>query len=165
MEKILTAMERLGELLAKVMAAAAGCTLVLMVMLACGNIAGRALGMPVKGTFELLGFMGALVAGLSLAFAQRHKAHIFVAFFVARFTRPVRLVLDAAVYFCSALFFAAASRELIGLGAFITDFGELSETLHLAYAPFVYVVSAGCGVMAYILSVSFLKTVLLGREV
>lgn len=165
MKAVLLRLEQLGDLMARAMAALAGCILILMMLLACANIAGRAFGEPVKGTFELVGFMGALTAGLSLAFAQRHKAHIFVAFFVARFSRRVRLVLDAAVYLCSALFFAVACIELKTFAGFIVDMGELSETLHLAYYPFVYIVAAGCGVMAYVLGVSFLKTVLLGEEV
>lgn len=165
MKVVLLRLEQLGDMMARAMAVLAGVMLLAMMLLACANIAGRLFGQPIKGTFELVGFMGALTAGLSLAFAQRHKAHIFVAFFVARFSRPVRLLLDAIVYFCSALFFAVACRELTTFAGFIVDMGELSETLHLAYYPFVYVVSAGCGVMAYVLGVSFLKTVLLGEEV
>lgn len=158
-------LDKVGARISFVLAVFAGITLTAMMMLACWNMVGRAIGYPLKGTFELMGFMGAVVAAFSLAYAQQSRSHIFVAFFIARFKRPVRLALDAAVHLASAAFFIHAGLELEKLAAFIVDMGELSETLQIVYHPFVWAVCVGCFAMGFVLFISFLKTVLLAEEV
>jgi len=158
-------MDRTGAHISRVLAVFAGLTLTAMMLLACWNMVGRAFGAPLKGTFELIGFMGAVVAAFSLAYAQQSRSHIFVAFFIARFSRRVRLALDAAVHLASAAFFIYAAVELEGLAAFIVDMGELSETLQIVYYPFVQAVALGCLAMGYVLVVAFCKTVFLAEEV
>ncbi len=164
MKRLVLYLEALGDLCARILAVCAGSILVVMVLLGCANIAGRAMGMPIRGTFELIGFMGAMVAGLSLAFAQRRKAHIFVAFFMKGFPRRLRLALDVAVHLCSALFFALAAHALAAHAGFIAELGELSETLHLVFYPFIYMLAAGCVIMAVVLGVACLKALLFGEE-
>ncbi len=48
------------------LAVIAGSALTLMILLACANMVSRAVWIPVKGTFELMGFLGAVTAGFSL---------------------------------------------------------------------------------------------------
>lgn len=162
---VLATLDKAGAQLARLLAVFAGLTLTAMMVLACWNMVGRAFGAPLKGAFELMGFMGAVVAAFSLAYAQQSRSHIFVAFFIAKFKRPVRLVLDAAVHLASAAFFVHAALEVEKLAAFIVDMGELSETLQIVYHPFVWAVAAGCLAMGFVLLVSFCKTVFLGEEV
>lgn len=162
---VLASLDRVGAQLSRVLAIFAGLTLTAMMLLACWNMIGRAFGYPLKGAFELMGFMGAVVAAFSLAYAQQSRSHIFVAFFIARFSKPVRLALDAAVHLASAVFFIHAGLELEKLALFIVDMGELSETLQIIYHPFVWAVAAGCLVMGFVLLISFSKTVLLAEEV
>ncbi len=157
-------MDKAGNLLANTLAFFAGITLTAMMALACWNMVSRAFGSPVMGAFELMGFMGAVVAAFSLAYAQQARSHIFVAFFIARFSRPVRLALDASVHLASAVFFLYAALEVEKLAAFIVDMGELSETLQIAYYPFVQIVAVGCLAMSYVLLVACCKTVFLGEE-
>ncbi len=162
---VLATLDRIGAHISHGLAIFAGLTLTAMMVLACWNMIGRAFGAPLMGAFELMGFMGAVVAAFSLAYAQQARSHIFVAFFIARFKRPVRLALDAAVHLASAVFFLHAALELEKLAAFIVDMGELSETLQIIYHPFVWAVSLGCLAMGFVLLISFCKTVFLGEEV
>ena len=72
-------LDRFSELVARLLTGLAGIFLVAMMGLACANMVLRAVWVPVQGTFELMGFMAAVVAAFSLATAQRKKigrAHV-----------------------------------------------------------------------------------------
>ena len=56
----------------------AGLFLSAMTAITCGNIFGRIVWVPIRGTFELMGFFGALVTAFALGYTQMHKAHISV---------------------------------------------------------------------------------------
>ena len=73
-------------------------------------------------------------------------------------------MLDSAVHFGSACFFGFAAWEVRERAGFIIDVGELSETLQMAYAPFVYAVSAGCFAMSCVLCIALLHTLLHGEN-
>ena len=135
----------------------AGVFLVAMMILACANMILRAVWAPVQGTFELMGFMGAVVAAFSLAFAQRKKAHIAVGILLARFPAPFRRLADAATSFLSCGFFLLCGMETYKWASFLVETGELSETLQIVYHPFVFAAAAGCFALAFVLLVDTLK--------
>lgn len=142
----------------KVLTGLAGIFLVAMMVLACANMVLRGVfNVPVQGTFELMGFFGAVVAAFSLAFAQRNKAHIAVGILLARFPALVRRLADAATNAASCVFFLLAGLETGKWAAFLVDTGEVSETLQIIYHPFVFAASLGCIALAFILAVDTLK--------
>lgn len=144
--------------LAKALTTLAGIFLVAMMVLACANMVLRAVWVPVQGTFELMGFLGAVVAAFSLAFAQRQKSHIAVGILLARFPKFIRRLADATTSFVSCGFFILAGMETYKWAAFLVQTGELSETLQIAYHPFVFATAAGCYALAFVLLVDTLKT-------
>ncbi|MBI9081250.1 MAG: TRAP transporter small permease [Pseudodesulfovibrio sp.] len=151
-------LEKISDLLAKLLTGLAGFFLVAMMLLACTNMVLRAVWVPVQGTFELMGFMGAMVAAFSLASAQRQKAHIAVGILLKRFPPPVRRIADAATSAISCGFFMLAGLETWKWAAFLVQTGELSETLQIVYHPFVFAASAGCLALAFVLLIDTLKT-------
>lgn len=151
-------LEMLSERIARALTMLAGISLVGMMLLACANMVLRAVWVPVQGTFELMGFLGAVVASFSLALAQRQKSHIAVGILLARFPAPVRRLADTATYLASGLFFLLAGFETWKWAAFLVDTGEVSETLGIVYYPFVYGASAGCIALSFVLLVDTLKT-------
>jgi len=155
---MINALDRLSEWIATALSLLAGLFLVGMMCLACTNMVLRAVWVPVNGTFELMGFMGAVVAAFSLAFAQRRKAHIAVGLLLSRFPEPVRRMADAATSLASCAFFILAGVETWKWARFLVDTGELSESLQIVYHPFVFATSAGCFALAFVLVVDTLKT-------
>lgn len=144
--------------IAKGLTGLAGLFLVSMMGLACANMVLRAAwGAPVQGTFELMGFMGAVVASFSLALAQRMKAHIAVGILLSRFPAQIRRLADALTSAVSCGFFVLAGVETGKWAAFLVDTGEVSETLLIVYHPFVFAASFGCLALAFILAVDTLK--------
>lgn len=134
-----------------------GFFLVAMMVLACANMVVRVFGAPIQGTFELMGFLGAVVAAFSLAFAQRQKAHIAVGILLKHFPKPVRRVADGATSLVSAVFFVFAAMETWKWASFLVQTGEVSETLQIIYYPFVFATAGGCYVLAFVLLVDTLK--------
>jgi len=151
-------LDSISGFIAKILTALAGIFLVAMMLLACANMVLRAVWAPLQGTFELMGFMGAVVAAFSLAFAQRKKAHIAVGILLARFPAIIRRLTDAATSACSCAFFTLAGIETWKWAAFLVQTNEVSETLQIVYHPFVFAASAGCLALAFVLAVDTLKT-------
>lgn len=121
----------------------AGICLILMMGLACSNMVMRSLGYPVKGTFELMGFLGAMVASLSLAGTQASGGHIVITIFQRHLPKVMRKVLDILTSFLSLFFFGLMAWQIWELALSIREFEELSETLQIIYYPFIFVVCLG----------------------
>jgi len=138
-------------LASRALGALAGLAVLAMVALACGNIAGRALGSPITGSYELMGFLGAVAAAFALGSSQLAKGHVAVTILDPYLPKTARRLLDALGALVGAAFFAVAGYEVFELARFMISTGELSETLRLPYYPFVWAVSAGCAVMALVL--------------
>jgi len=150
-------LDRASELIARALAVLAGIFLVSMMLLACANMVLRAVWVPVQGTFELMGFLGAVVAAFSLAFAQRRKAHIAVGILLARFPAWFRRLADGATNALSCGFFLLAGIETWKWAAFLVQTGEISETLQIIFHPFVFASAVGCIALAFVLAVDTLK--------
>ncbi|MEF2146464.1 MAG: TRAP transporter small permease [Desulfovibrionaceae bacterium] len=141
------------------LAVLAGVVLVGMMLLACTNMVLRATPYgSVKGTVELVGFCGAVLTAFALAYSQRMKGHTFVGILSRRFPRPVRKGMEAFQQLVSCGFFIWCGVETSAWASSLVRTGELSETLHMVYHPFVFAAALGCLSMAFVLFVDFLKT-------
>ncbi|SMF14790.1 TRAP transporter small permease [Desulfovibrio gilichinskyi] len=156
-------LEKFTVILCRILSWIAGISLTLMVVLACTNMVFRATWVPVKGTFELMGFFGAIVAGFSLAFSQLYRSHISVGLLFNKFPRPVQIFLDALSAFASCLFFAFCAKESAKWGMFLFDLGEVSETLGIEFYPFVFALAFGCAMMSFVLLLDLVR-ILSGKE-
>lgn len=152
-------LDRISRALTKALTLLAGLMLVAMMLLACANMVSRALWLPIQGTFELMGFLGAVTTAFALAFAQLNKSHISVGILMQHLPRGLRRVLDALTSLISCAFFALIGSETAQWAGYLVNTGELSETLRIAYHPFVFATAAGCLLMAFVLLVDTLKTV------
>jgi TRAP-type C4-dicarboxylate transport system permease small subunit len=154
---MLNALDRLARGLETALAALAGLALCLMMALGCANIAMRALGRPLEGTFEIMGFLGALAAALALGATQREGGHIRVDLLQDKLPPKLERFLDLLGLAAAVGLFSAAGVEVWSLGLFLSDTGELSETLRFAYHPFVFAVSGACLAMGLTLIAQFLR--------
>ncbi|OEU75105.1 MAG: hypothetical protein BA874_12610 [Desulfuromonadales bacterium C00003068] len=121
----------------------AGFFMVLMVLLACSNMVLRAVWVPVKGTFELMGFSGALAAAFALAATQRGKGHITVTLLKGHLPAWLEKTLVLFSFVLSGSFFLLVSWHCGQRALGIWRLGELSETLQVVYYPVVFAVALG----------------------
>jgi len=163
MENCIRYLTRLSLLLNRVLVGIAGTALVLMVALACANVALRSLGYPIKGTFELMGFFGAIVAAFALGITQINRGHIAVDVVINLFPGSIRRILAGIGSLVAMVFFILAAYQTARWGTTLWRVHELSETLRIIYFPFVYALSLGCSVMALVLLIDVLRLIHAGE--
>lgn len=139
--------ERIASGLRKILMTAGGVALILLVLLATGNVALRVVRVPLSGTYEVVAFLGAIVIAGALGHTQKRKDHIVVEIFSGKFPPGVKRVLDGIGYAVSAALFGIVTWRVFALALTIQRSGELSETLKLPFHPFVYAAAAGFAVL------------------
>ncbi|MGD8561871.1 MAG: TRAP transporter small permease [Desulfarculaceae bacterium] len=142
----------------------ASLALVGMVLLTCGNIVSRLIWLPIKGTFELLGFMGAIVTAFALGYTQRHRMHIAVDVLVDRFSARTRRALNLINALMCTLFFFLVAWRLTVYSNILVEQGELTETLQIIYYPFTYATALGFLVLALIFLMEILRSIWTKKE-
>jgi len=141
-------LERLSELLRKGMMIVGGVSLLAITLLATMNVALRIFQVPVSGSYEVVSFLGAIVTAGALGHTQKRKDHIVVDILSDKFPTKVKRVLDRVSYLLILVFFSIVSWQTFVYGKRLMRTGELSETLKIAYYPFVFLVGIGFAVLA-----------------
>ena len=129
-------------------------------ILTCSNVFLRIFGKPIPGTFELMGYFGAVLTAFALGYTQVRRGHIAVDVLVFKFPGRMRNFLNTINYFICMIFFGLVAWQIVGYAATLHQTGELSETLRIIYYPFTYGVALGCFVLALVFLADFLKSVL-----
>ena len=137
----------------------AGMFLAAMILMTCLNIFSRLFWSPVKGTYELMGYFGALVTALALGYTQLKKAHIAVDVLVGQFSQKTQLILQGFNCLVCMVFFSIAGWQINQLARTLWQTGEVTETLRIIYYPFTYGVALGCCLLALVLLIEFLKLI------
>ena len=104
--------DRLSDHLNRILIIIAGAFLLGMILLTCANILLRLFWFPVRGTFELMGFFGAVATAFALGYTQMKKTHIAVDILVNRFPARIRTLLNGINYFVCSLFFGVAGWQI-----------------------------------------------------
>ena len=141
-------LERLSELLRRFLMIAGGVSLLALTLLATMNVALRIFRVPVSGTYEVVSFLGAVVTAGALGYTQKRKDHIVVDILSEKFPAPVKRVLDRMSYLLILVFFSIVSWQTFVYAKRLMRTGELSETLKIAYYPFVFLVGIGFAVLS-----------------
>lgn len=143
----------------------AGVALIVMLGIACGNMFLRVLWLPIKGTYELVGFLGAVVTSFALGYTQSQRGHIAVDIVVNRYPKRLQGMVEALNDLICGLFFGIVAWQVGKWAHTVWRTGEVSETLRIPFHPFTYGVAFGCGVLALVLFLQFLKALIvpLGR--
>ena len=152
-------LERLSELLRRGLMIAGGVSLLALTLLATMNVALRIFRVPVSGTYEVVSFLGAIVTAGALGYTQKRKDHIVVDILSEKFPAPVKRVLDRMRYLLILVFFSIVSWQTFVYGKRLMRTGELSETLKIAYYPFVFLVGIGFAVLAVTGFLDLIETV------
>lgn len=71
-------LEKIRNLFDKAFLFLGGVAVLALMTLATGNVCLRIFGMPYRGAYELVSFLGAVVTAFALGYTQRRKSHIVV---------------------------------------------------------------------------------------
>jgi TRAP-type C4-dicarboxylate transport system permease small subunit len=156
-------LEKISNVLNQVLLWIAGLFLVAMIAITGANIVLRQFGLPIRGTFELMGYFGAVVTALALGYTQVKRGHIAVDIVVLRFSERIQTALHGVNHFICAVFFVMVSWQVFKYATTLRETGEVTETLQIIYYPFTYAVALGCLILAFTFLVEFLKIILVDR--
>ena len=157
-------LDKLIRNLVKVLTFLGGVFLVAMICLTCANIFLRTAWFPIRGTFEFMGYFGAIVTAFALAYTEMKRGHIAVDVLVNRLslkTRKLLLVVNSIVCF---FFFSVATWFIVEKANVLRKTGEVTETLQIIYYPFTYAVALGFGLLCLVLLSNVLKTLFQTKE-
>ena len=136
-----------------------------MMVLTCMDIVLRMFRHPIPGTYEMVGFLGAVFAAFSLGYTSVNRGHIAVDFLVQKLPARAQSLVDGVNSLICAIFFGFLARQCLIYARDLKSFGEVSMTLQMPIYPFVYGLAAGCFLLTLVLAVRCLKdmAVSLGR--
>ena len=150
-------LQKISRILNRSFMLVAGVFMVAMILITCANIFLRIVWVPIKGTFELMGFFGAVATAFVLGYAQMKRSHISVDILVNRFPQRIQKIFSGINYFICMIFFTIVGWQIYRLATTLRQTGEVTETLRIIYYPFTYGVALGCLLLAMALLVDFLK--------
>jgi len=149
-------LEKLNQALNRWLLIIGGVAVLALMTLATGNVVFRIFGMPFRGAYELVSFSGAVVTAFALGYTQKRKFNIVVDILSDTFPKGLKRVLDGVGYLIGMVFFAVVSWVILRWGLRIAASGEVSETLKIAYYPFIFCVALGFGALCLNLFIDFL---------
>ncbi len=156
---------RVNKILNKLLTLTGGAFLVAMILLTCANIFIRQFYIPIRGTFELMGYAGAVVSAFALGYTQFTNGHISVDVLVNTYPKPLKRIISVINHGVCCIFFSFAAWHVVQKALTLKNAGELSETLRIIYYPFTLAVALGCFVLALALFTDFLKALLPKKEI
>ncbi len=150
-------LERLSTLVNLALVWMAGLALAAMLLFLVADMVLRALGRPVAGSYEVIGWLSAGALALALGSVQQHRGHVAVNLLEVRFGVGMRAAVELLTSLLSLLLFAAVAWYVARYGRVLQETGSLSETLRVIVYPWVYVVAAGAAGLALALLIDSLR--------
>jgi len=134
MRRVLAGVRRISRFMHGI----AGVSLVFLMLLTITDVGLRALHRPVPGTYELVGFAGAVAIGFAMPFTSWIRGHVYVDFFLGRLPKAGRAGFGIATRLLAAGLFALLGWNLVRFGLDLRAAGEVSPTLELRFYPVVF---------------------------
>ncbi len=152
-------LHKVNQVLNQVLIGIAGFFVAAMILLTCANVFLRLVWVPVGGTFELMGYFGAIVTALALGYTQMKRGHVAVDILVKQFSKKTQVVLKAINDCICMVFFAVVAWQISRYGITLWKTGEVTETLRIIYYPFAFGVAFGCATLSLVFLTDLLKSV------
>lgn len=138
----------------KIMAYLAATALLGMMLLTVADVCGRYIfSRPIKGTWELVGFLLVAAGSLGLGYCQVKKGHIRVDFLLQRFPEKVQAIITTLAHFIGFVAFSVLCWRCAVYAHYYFSLtrGNATDTLHIPLYPFVLVLAVGTGMLALVL--------------
>jgi TRAP-type C4-dicarboxylate transport system permease small subunit len=135
----------------------AGISLTFLMLLTVMDVILRSMRRPIVGTYELVAFSGAIVIGFSVPLTSWVRGHIYVDFFILRFSQRVRNIFNIVTRCIVIVLFFLIGWNLIKYGMDLQKSGEVSLTLQMPFYPVAYGVGICCFVQCLVLICDIIK--------
>lgn len=129
----------------------AAAALAALMFLTVGDVTLRTFKSAITGTYELVGFLGAIAIGFSFPRTAFERHHVSVDTFTAKLSRVPKMVMDILTRCAGMVFFFILGWNLIFIGIDYHKTGEVSPTLQVPFYPVAYAVGICCFLMCLVL--------------
>jgi TRAP-type C4-dicarboxylate transport system permease small subunit len=147
----MTRLDRLLTLASRRLNLLACAALVAMMLLTFADVVLRLLRRPIPGTYELVGFLGAVGVSFALAYTSAEKGHIAVDLLVGKLPKRMQLLIDGIASVISGCLFGLVTWQSLLYGLDLKKSGEVSLTLGMPLYPVLYGIAAGCALLCIVL--------------
>ena len=155
MKGFLSGVERIGKFLNVI----AGISLIFLMLLTIIDVILRTkiFKSPVVGTYELVAFAGAVVIGFSMPLTSFVRQHIFVDFFILKFSQKVRNLFNIATRCLVMALFLLVGWNMFKYARDLQKSGEVSLTLQMPFYPVAYGVGVSCFILCLVFVCDIIK--------
>jgi TRAP-type C4-dicarboxylate transport system permease small subunit len=137
---------------------------VVMMLLSCADVALRLFGAPIPGTYEMVGFLGAVIVSFALAYTSLQRGHVAVELLFEKLPPRAQCFVEAGGNLIGATLFGLMAWQSLAYGTDLRQNGEVSLTLQMPVYPFVYGIALGSGMLALVLIIDFIRSLKRGLE-
>ena len=135
----------------------AGISLTFLMLLTIADVILRRFRIPIVGTYELVAFSGAVVIGFSLPMTSWLRQHIFVDFFIIKFSKQVQNVFNLCTRGIVMVLFILMGWNLFKYALDLQRSGEVSLTLRIPFWPVAFGVGICCFIQCLVLVCDIVK--------
>lgn len=121
-----------------------------MMALTCADVVLRWFRMPIKGTYELVSYLGAITVSFAVAHTLVEKGHVAVNLLVRLLPSRIQGGIEAIIALLSCGLFATLAWQSVLYGLDCQRSGEVSLTLQWPFYPVIYGVAFGAGVVCLV---------------
>ena len=115
----------------------AGC-LVGMMLLTCADVVGRALGHPIFGSVEIVGYMATLAVVMAMPYTHQVQGHIGVEILVRLLSEKTQTIVDICTGIISLILFAVVTWRMTVYANTMEKSGEVSMNLEFPEHVIIY---------------------------
>lgn len=160
LDKAYHTLDRVVSCVSRVAHSAGASVLVMMMLLITMDVFLRySFNRPLKGSFELVEFMMAVVICLGMAYTGVQKGHVAVELLVSRFSPRVQALIDSFNWLVSMGLFLLISWKAVAQARVVGLSGLASSVLHVPVFPFLLVLAFGSGFLCLVFLVNFIDSV------
>jgi TRAP-type C4-dicarboxylate transport system permease small subunit len=136
---------------------ASAAAVVFIMLLTCADVLMRLFDRPIPGTYELVGYFGAVIVAFAMACTFVERGHISVELLVDRLPARPRAFIEGAGSLLSAALFGLLAWQCQAYARDLIETGEVSPTIGIPTWPFVFSLTVGCGMLSLVLFLDALR--------
>jgi TRAP-type C4-dicarboxylate transport system permease small subunit len=147
----------------RVMVYIAAIALAGMMLLTVADVIGRYFfNNPIRGAYELVGFLLVCAGSWGMGYCQIKKGHIRVDFLLQRFPQKTQAILTVLANLIGLIAFSLLCWRVILLVHYYLTLpkGNATDTLGIPIAPFVIMLAIGLGMLALVLLFDLVHSVI-----
>jgi len=131
--------------------------LVSIMVLTVTDVILRIFKRPIAGTYEIVGFLGAIVIGFGIPITSWIRGHIHFAFLVQKLPSGRKEVMNVFTRLLGLGLFIIVGWNLIIVGTDLYHTGEVSLTRQIPFYPIAYGLAISCFVQCLVLICDIVK--------